>query len=83
MQQMKQNPEILGNGITSSKGFIAAGIHCGIKKVKRDLALIVSTSPATAAGVFTLNKVQAAPVLICKEHLSRSKYLQSNSNKQR
>jgi glutamate N-acetyltransferase/amino-acid N-acetyltransferase len=73
MRQIKPNSEILRSGITSPKGFIAAGIHCGIKKVKRDLALIVSTSPATAAGVFTLNKVQAAPVLICKEHLRRSK----------
>jgi glutamate N-acetyltransferase / amino-acid N-acetyltransferase len=73
MRQIKPNSEILRSGITSPKGFIAAGIHCGIKKVKRDLALIVSTSPATAAGVFTLNKVQAAPVVICKEHLCKSK----------
>ncbi len=57
-------------GITAPKGFKAAGIHCGIKKVKKDLALIYSEVPATAAGVFTLNKVQAAPVLICKKHLT-------------
>jgi glutamate N-acetyltransferase/amino-acid N-acetyltransferase len=61
------------NGITAPKGFKAAGIHCGIKKSKKDLALIYSTSPATAAAVFTLNKVQAAPVLICKEYLLRAK----------
>ena len=59
-------------GITAPKGFKAAGIHCGIKKVKKDLALIYSESPATAAGVFTLNKVQAAPVLICKKHLTEN-----------
>ena len=59
-------------GITAPKGFKAAGIHCGIKKSKKDLALIFSDSPATAAGVFTLNKVQAAPVLLCKQHLNKS-----------
>lgn len=56
-------------GITLPKGFKAAGIHCGIKKSKRDLALIYSETPASAAAVFTLNKVQAAPVLVCKKHL--------------
>jgi glutamate N-acetyltransferase/amino-acid N-acetyltransferase len=77
MHHEKLNPEVLRGGITAPKGFLAAGIHCGIKKVKRDLALIISTSPATAAGVFTLNKVQAAPVLICKEHLSKSNYFKA------
>ncbi|MCK9280087.1 MAG: bifunctional glutamate N-acetyltransferase/amino-acid acetyltransferase ArgJ [Melioribacteraceae bacterium] len=51
-------------------GFKGAGVFCGIKKRKKDLALILSDSPATAAGVFTTNIVQAAPLLICKEHLS-------------
>ncbi len=57
-------------GITAPKGFKAAGIHCGIKKSKKDLALIISETPATAAGIFTLNKVQAAPVLVSKKHLN-------------
>lgn len=51
-------------------GYKSAGIHCGIKKSRKDLAIIVSDYPATAAGVFTLNKVQAAPVLISKKHLN-------------
>jgi glutamate N-acetyltransferase/amino-acid N-acetyltransferase len=59
----------VNKGITAPKGFKSVGIHCGVKKVKKDLALIVSDLPASAAGVFTLNKVQAAPVLVCKEHL--------------
>lgn len=63
----------VSRGITAPKGFKSVGIHCGIKKAKKDLALIVSDVPATAAGVFTLNKVQAAPVLVCKEALSSSK----------
>jgi len=61
------------NGVTAPKGFKAVGIHCGVKKSKKDLALIYSEVPATAAAVFTLNKVQAAPVLVCKEYLLNSK----------
>ena len=46
----------------SPSGFRAAGIHCGVKREKPDLALLVSEVPASAAGVFTTNKVKAAPV---------------------
>ncbi len=56
-------------GVTVAKGFKAAGIACGIKKGKKDLAVIYSEKDAVAAGVFTLNQVQAAPVLLCKAHL--------------
>ena len=60
-------------GVATAKGFRAAGISAGIKATKKpDLALVVSDTPATAAAVFTLNKVQAAPVLLSKEHLSKS-----------
>ncbi len=60
-------------GITAPTGFLAAGIHSGIKKAKKDLALIYSTTPASVAAVFTTNKVQAAPILVCKLQLNRSK----------
>jgi len=60
-------------GIATARGFQAAGISAGIKATgKPDIALIVSDTPATAAAMFTLNKVQAAPVLISKEHLAKS-----------
>jgi glutamate N-acetyltransferase/amino-acid N-acetyltransferase len=60
-------------GVTSPRGYRAAGIGAGIKANNGlDLALIVSDVPATAAGVFTLNKAQAAPVLVSKEHLAQS-----------
>ena len=60
-------------GVATARGFRAAGISAGIKASKKpDLALVVSDTPATAAAVFTQNKVQAAPVLVCKEHLARS-----------
>jgi len=54
--------EIVG-GITAPKGFSATGEHIGLKKKKKDLAIIISDLPATASGVFTKNLVKAAPVL--------------------
>ena len=48
-------------------GFRAAGVHCGIKKRGRDLALIVSDRPAHVAGVFTRSTVVGAPVEWCRE----------------
>jgi glutamate N-acetyltransferase/amino-acid N-acetyltransferase len=64
--------QFIDNGtVTSVKGFKAAGIHCGIKKKKKDLALIYSDSPCNAAGTFTLNKVKAAPILISKKIIEK------------
>jgi glutamate N-acetyltransferase/amino-acid N-acetyltransferase len=60
-------------GITAPKGFRAAGIHCGVKKSKKDLCLVVSDSPASAAVVLTTNRVQAAPVLVTREQMGRSR----------
>jgi glutamate N-acetyltransferase / amino-acid N-acetyltransferase len=63
----------MSTGVTTPRGFRAAGIAAGIKaNGGLDLALIVSDVAATASGVFTLNKMQAAPVLVSKEHLGRS-----------
>lgn len=60
-------------GVTAPAGFRAAGLHCGIKASgKKDLALLVSDTPATAAAVFTTNMAQAAPVLVSQEHLAAS-----------
>lgn len=59
-------------GVTAARGFSAAGIYCGIRKVKKDLALIVSEVPATVAGVFTINRTQAAPILVDKAQLKRT-----------
>ncbi len=58
-----------------AKGFRYAGLHCGIRPDpdRRDLALIVSDVPAAAAGVFTQNRVRAAPVRICQERLPSDK----------
>ena len=61
----------IDGGITTVPGIRAAGIHAGIKAADaKDVTLIVTDAPATAAGVFTKNSVTAAPVLICRAHLS-------------
>ncbi len=63
----------IDGGVTAPAGFRASGLHCGIKASgKPDLSLIVSDTPATAAGVFTMNLAKAAPVLVCQDHLASS-----------
>ena len=65
--------EPIDGGVTAPSGFRTASVACGIKKSgDLDLALIVADAPAAAAGVFTTNKAQAAPVLVSREHLAHS-----------
>lgn len=60
-------------GVTSARGFRAAAVKAGIKPGtdRPDLALVASDRSASAAAVFTTNRVQAAPILIDREHLRR------------
>jgi glutamate N-acetyltransferase/amino-acid N-acetyltransferase len=58
-------------GVTAPRGYAAAGVHAGLKATKPDMALVVSDRPAAAAGTFTRNAVQAAPVRLCRERLRR------------
>ncbi len=58
---------IPNGSITSVSGIKATGIHSGLKRKRKDLALIFSDYPCTVAGTFTLNKVQAAPLQISKK----------------
>ena len=64
------------NGIADCPGFKTAGIACDVRelddKERLDLAMVVADEPCPAAGVFTLNDVCAAPVLLCKEILEKS-----------
>lgn len=63
-----------GNAITAPKGFLAAGVHCGIKESgKLDLGLIVCPKGATAAAVFTTNKIVSAAVDVSKKHIKSPK----------
>lgn len=63
---------LIEGGVCAAKGFQAGAVHCGIRKnrQKKDLALIVSSTPCTAAAVYTQNKVKGAPILVTKEHLA-------------
>ena len=63
--------KIIQGGVCAAKGFTANGIHCGIRhnRTKRDLALIYSEVPATAAATYTTNLVKGAPLLVTKKHL--------------
>ncbi len=61
--------------VTDVPGFVAAGLACGIKSPSSpDLAFVATDDgePVTAAGVFTSNKMTAAPVIVCRTNLSRT-----------
>jgi glutamate N-acetyltransferase / amino-acid N-acetyltransferase len=58
--------------VTAAKGFVAGGVHAGIRRTKLDLAIVHSTEPAVGAGMFTANRVQAAPVVVSKAHLAQA-----------
>ena len=68
----------IDGGITTPRGFRAAGVSCGIKKRRNDgpapldLALIVTETPVPAAAVFTTNKAVAAPVVLSRQHLEHT-----------
>jgi glutamate N-acetyltransferase/amino-acid N-acetyltransferase len=55
--------------VTAPSGFVAAGVHAGIRRSGLDLALVRSTVPALGAAVWTTNRVLAAPVSVSKRHL--------------
>ena len=67
--------KLISGGICAAKGFKASGIYCGIRKnrTKKDLALIVSDVPASAAAVYTTNLVKGAPLLLNMRNLSDGK----------
>jgi glutamate N-acetyltransferase/amino-acid N-acetyltransferase len=78
---MEKTFKEISGSIIAPKGFLASGVFCDIKKLgtgkgsnkgpKRDLALIVSETPATVAGMFTTNQVCAAPVKVCVERMKK------------
>ena len=64
--------KLITGGVCAAKGFKAGGIHCGIRKnrTKKDLALLVSDVPCSAAALYTTNLVKGAPLTVTKAHLS-------------
>ena len=65
----------INGGVCAAQGFSANGVHCGIRKnrTKRDLALIFSETPASAAAVYTKNLVKGAPLAVTKQNISNGK----------
>ena len=65
--------KLISGGVTAAKGFRAAGVHAGVKAgssaAKNDLAMILCDTEASAAGVYTMNRVKAAPIYVTMEHL--------------
>lgn len=64
--------KVIEGGVCAAKGFRANGVHCGIRKnhSKKDLSLIFSTVPASAAAVYTTNLVKGAPLTVTKKHIA-------------
>ncbi len=62
-------------GITAPKGFAAGAVHCGIKAspAALDLAVLAAEAPVSAAALFTTNLAQAAPVMVSRQHLERTR----------
>lgn len=68
----------INGGVTAPKGFLASGLNAGIKnQTKKDMAMVFSSTPCAAAGVFTSNLVKAAPVKWDKELVTTSPYVQA------
>jgi glutamate N-acetyltransferase/amino-acid N-acetyltransferase len=78
---MKIKFKTVEGSVVAPKGFSAGGVFCDIKRLgtgkgsdkgqKRDLALIVSETPATVAGMFTTNQICAAPVKACMARMKK------------
>lgn len=68
----------INGGVTAPKGFLASGLNAGIKnQTKKDMAMVFSSTPCAAAGVFTTNLVKAAPVKWDREIVTTSPYVQA------
>ncbi|WP_407270241.1 bifunctional ornithine acetyltransferase/N-acetylglutamate synthase [Radiobacillus sp. PE A8.2] len=66
-----------GGNVTTPAGFKAGGLHCGIRKSKLDLGWLYSDVPASAAGVYTTNLFQAAPLKVTQESIAKENKLQA------
>lgn len=69
--------KIIEGGVTAAKGFYASGMFAGIRRKKKDMALIYSEVPCNGAGTFTTNVVKAAPVKWDMEIVKKSPFIQA------
>ncbi|SHM70308.1 bifunctional ornithine acetyltransferase/N-acetylglutamate synthase [Gracilibacillus kekensis] len=78
MGDQQEHFHIIKNGnIATAKGFQAGGLHCGLRKKKIDLGWVYSEVPAQAAGVYTTNSFQAAPLKVTQESIAKENQLQA------
>ncbi|MDX8045203.1 bifunctional ornithine acetyltransferase/N-acetylglutamate synthase [Gracilibacillus sp. S3-1-1] len=75
--QLEQFKQLQNGNIASAKGFQAGGLHCGLRKKKLDLGWVYSEIPAEAAGVYTMNAFQAAPLKVTQESMAKENKLQA------
>lgn len=69
---------VIQNGsITTPKGYMAGGLHCGLKRKRKDLGWVYSTVPATAAAVYTTNLFQAAPLVVTQDSIAAEGKIQA------
>lgn len=69
--------EVIQNGgVSSPQGFSAGGMHCGLKRKRKDLAWLFSDTPAAAVGVYTTNRFQAAPLKVTQDSVQQEGKLQ-------
>jgi len=69
--------EIKNGTILTPKGFLADGVEAGLKKTKKDVALIMSEIPASCAAVYTTNQFQAAPLKVSQESIAKEGLIQA------
>ncbi len=64
--------KLISGGVCAAQGFTAGGVHCGVRKnrTKKDLAMIRSAVPASAAAVYTTNLVKGAPLEVTRAHIA-------------
>lgn len=69
--------KVENGSVVTPQGFKATGLHAGIKRKRKDLGIIVCDTPASAAAVYTLNVIQAAPIKVTKESIAKEGKIQA------
>ncbi|RJR06384.1 bifunctional glutamate N-acetyltransferase/amino-acid acetyltransferase ArgJ [Candidatus Parcubacteria bacterium] len=76
VKEMKTWVKLEGGSICSPKGFTAGGLHCGIKRKRKDLGWVYCSVPANSSAVYTTNLFQAPPLKVTQESISSNGKLQ-------
>ncbi|HLS67355.1 MAG TPA: bifunctional ornithine acetyltransferase/N-acetylglutamate synthase [Pseudogracilibacillus sp.] len=69
--------EVQDGSVITPQGFRVAGVHTGVKRKRNDLGIVYSEIPAKAAAVYTLNQIQAAPITVTKESITKEQTIQA------